>query len=196
MTPTETLQQLIARNVRDYRHARGLTLDALAAAAEVSRRMVVLIERGATNPSVGTLDRLADALGVGFPALVGFSSPTGAVEVIAPEAMPVIWRGADPGSTARLTVPLGPLGGVEVWEWHLAPRETFAAEADPPGTQKLLYVLAGVLTLRLDDTTLRVPTGHGARLPADRPHGYENHDDSPLHFIGTVVMGAAVRAGT
>lgn len=113
--------------------------------------------------------------------------------MIAPEAMPVIWRGTDPGSTARLAVPLGPLGGVEVWEWHLASHETFAAEADPPGTQKPLYVLAGVLTLRLADTTLRVPTGHGARLPADQPHGYENHDESPLHFIGTVVMGAVVR---
>ena len=32
--------------------------------------MVVSVEQGAVNPSVGTLLRLSDALGVGLPALV------------------------------------------------------------------------------------------------------------------------------
>src|SRR5207253_2889257 len=67
------------------------------------------------------------------------------------------------------------------------------AGVGPPGTQKLLFVLAGVLTLRLDDRPLRVPAGHGARLPGDRPHSYENRDEQPLHFVGTVVLGTIVR---
>ena len=32
--------------------------------------MVVNVEQGAANPSVGTLLRISDALGVGLPALV------------------------------------------------------------------------------------------------------------------------------
>ena len=48
----------------------GWTLDQVAEAAGVSRRLVVNIEQGATNPSVGTLLRISDALGVGLPALV------------------------------------------------------------------------------------------------------------------------------
>ena len=32
--------------------------------------MVVSVEQGAVNPSVGTLLRLSDALGIGLPALV------------------------------------------------------------------------------------------------------------------------------
>ena len=36
----------------------------------MSRRALVNVEQGAANPSVGTLLRLSDALGVGLPALV------------------------------------------------------------------------------------------------------------------------------
>jgi transcriptional regulator with XRE-family HTH domain len=193
MAPVETLQQVIARNVREYRHARGLTLDALAAAAGISRRMLIMIEGGTTNPSVATLDRLGQALGVGFAGLVGLPPPTGEAQVIAPDAMPVIWRGAHPDSAARLAVSLGARGEIEMWNWRIAAGEVYTAGIDPPGTQKLLVVLDGVLTVRLADSLLRVPAGHGARLPGDRPHGYENRDEQPLHFVGAVILGTTVR---
>ncbi|CAA9571138.1 MAG: hypothetical protein AVDCRST_MAG18-1986 [uncultured Thermomicrobiales bacterium] len=193
MAQVETLQHTVARNVRQYRRARGMTLDALANAAEISRRMLILIERGATNPSIATLDRLGQALGVGFPAIVGLPAPLGEAQIIAPEAMPVVWRGTHPDSAARLAVALAPRGDVEMWEWRLTAGETFAAKAEPPGTQKLLVVLAGILTLQIDETVLRVPTEHAARLPGDRPHSYENRDALPVHFVGTVVFRPASR---
>jgi transcriptional regulator with XRE-family HTH domain len=196
MGTSETLHQVIARNVREYRHARGLTLDALADAAGISRRMLIMIEGGTTNPSVATLDRLGQALGVGLSSLVGLPAPTGEAQVIAPDAMPAIWRGAHPESAARLAVSLGSGGDVEVWDWRLAPGDAFTAGVDPPGTQKLLFVLDGVLTVRIDERLLRVPAGHGARLPGDRPHGYENRDEQPLHFVGTVVLGTIVRTAS
>ena len=64
------LATAIGARVKQERQARGWTLDQLAGAASVSRRMVVSVEQGAVNPSVGTLLRLSDALGVGLPALV------------------------------------------------------------------------------------------------------------------------------
>jgi transcriptional regulator with XRE-family HTH domain len=188
MALSETLQQTIARNVREYRQARGMTLDTLAAAADISRRMLILIERGATNPSIGTLDRIGQALGVGFAALAGLPPSTGEAQVIAPGAMPIVWQGEHPPSAARLTVALSGQGDVELWDWRLAPGDRFAATPDLPGTQKLFFVLEGALTIGLGSTTLLVPTGHGARLSADRPHSYENHADLPLHFVATIVL--------
>ncbi len=67
---TATLAVAIGVRVKQERLARRWTLDRLAEAAGVSRRMVVNVEQGAANPSVGTLLRLSDALGVGLPALV------------------------------------------------------------------------------------------------------------------------------
>src|SRR5215213_8446745 len=67
---TTLLASAIGVRVRQERHTRRWTLDHLAEAAGVSRRMLVNIEQGTTNPSVGTLLRISDALGVGLPALV------------------------------------------------------------------------------------------------------------------------------
>ena len=67
---TAGLALAIGARVRQERQARGWTLDHLAEAAGVSRRMLVNVEHGAANPSVGTLLKISDALGVGLPALV------------------------------------------------------------------------------------------------------------------------------
>ena len=66
----EALAGVIGSRVRHERIDRGWTLDRLAEVAGVSRRMVVSVEQGTVNPSIGTLLRLSDALGVGLPALV------------------------------------------------------------------------------------------------------------------------------
>src|SRR4051812_47566189 len=67
---TTDLSSAIGARVRHERQARRWTPDQLAEAAGVSRRMVVNVEQGAANPSVGTLLRISDALGIGLPALV------------------------------------------------------------------------------------------------------------------------------
>ena len=72
---TAALALAIGRRVRQERQSRGWTLDQLAQAAGVSRRMVVNVEQGGVNPSVGTLLRISDALGVGLPALVELPEP-------------------------------------------------------------------------------------------------------------------------
>lgn len=56
------LVQLLGRNVRHYRKLRGMTQEALALSADMKRSYVSDIERGARNPSVEALGRLATAL--------------------------------------------------------------------------------------------------------------------------------------
>lgn len=55
-------QALVAWNLRRLRVARGLSQEKLAADAEVDRTYVSRMERGLENPTVGVLDRLAEAL--------------------------------------------------------------------------------------------------------------------------------------
>jgi len=64
------LASVIGSRVKQQRQVRGWTLDQLAETAGVSRRMVANVEQGEANPSVRTLLRLSDALGIGLPALV------------------------------------------------------------------------------------------------------------------------------
>jgi transcriptional regulator with XRE-family HTH domain len=60
----------VARHVRALRQDRNWSLDELAGRSGVSRGMVVQIEGARTNPSIGTLCRLAEAFGVNLAALI------------------------------------------------------------------------------------------------------------------------------
>src|SRR5579859_5042380 len=89
---TAALALAIGVRVRQERQSRRWTLDQLAEAAGVSRRMVVNVEQGAANPSVGTLLRISDALGIGLPSLVEPPHPK-PVKVTRHGEGAVLWRG-------------------------------------------------------------------------------------------------------
>jgi transcriptional regulator with XRE-family HTH domain len=55
---------VLAANVHALRTARGMTQGALARAVGVAQPRIAEVERGDANPTLGTLSRLAYALGV------------------------------------------------------------------------------------------------------------------------------------
>jgi transcriptional regulator with XRE-family HTH domain len=56
--------RLLGRALRELREQRGLSVEALAAAAGLHVTYVAALERGRKNPSYRQLLRLADGLGV------------------------------------------------------------------------------------------------------------------------------------
>jgi transcriptional regulator with XRE-family HTH domain len=60
----EAIRITIAINLRRYRAERGIAQEKLALIAGVDRTMVSKIERELTNPSIETLLKLANVLGV------------------------------------------------------------------------------------------------------------------------------------
>ncbi|TJW00704.1 MAG: helix-turn-helix transcriptional regulator [Mesorhizobium sp.] len=58
------VQSLVAWNLRRLRVERGISQDDLALSAGVERAYVGYLERAARNPTIITLEKLADALGV------------------------------------------------------------------------------------------------------------------------------------
>lgn len=65
----------LGRTLRDLRHDRGLTVEALARLSDVSVRTIMSIEHRNTNHRVDIVQRLADGLGVPLADL--FAEPDG-----------------------------------------------------------------------------------------------------------------------
>jgi transcriptional regulator with XRE-family HTH domain len=65
----------IGKTIRGLRHTRGLTIQQLADRAGMSKTGVAFIERGHTQPTMESLDKLSGALGVSIAEL--FSDPLG-----------------------------------------------------------------------------------------------------------------------
>src|SRR3954471_6258128 len=107
------LASVIGGRVKRERQSRRWTLDHLAEAAGVSRRMLVNVEQGAANPSVGTLLRISDALGVGLPALVDLPRPKPLKVTRGGEGV-VLWTG-EAGGRGILVAGTEPPDVVELW---------------------------------------------------------------------------------
>lgn len=184
MPDPQVVARAIARNVRRLRTNRGYTLDELASRAGVSRGMVIQIEQDRTNPSVGTLTRIADALGASIAQLVEVTDAPAVRVVPAAEAVP-LWRG-DRGSVGTLLAGTDPPQSVELWQWRLEPGDSYASEAHLAGTRELLHVLAGRLTLTVEDETHLVGPADTVLFSADREHRYANEGDEPVQLVMVV----------
>ncbi len=62
--PRREVLRKLGEKVREYRHERGLTQEALAESRDLSVAYVSLIERGGRNPPYTTVVAIAHALGV------------------------------------------------------------------------------------------------------------------------------------
>jgi transcriptional regulator with XRE-family HTH domain len=172
MTEANELAKLIGERVRRSRTERGWTLDELAERSGVSRRMLVNIEQGSTNPSIATLLRISDALGVGLPVLVDIER-SAAPRVTRSGQAPVLWHGAS-GGRGVLVAGTGPPDVVELWEWSLASGETHRSEPHAAGTRELLLVLTGQIQLQVGPAIHLLGPGDSAAFGGDVPHGYAN----------------------
>lgn len=174
------LAAAIGARVKGERQARGWTLDQLARAASVSRRMVVNVEQGEVNPSVGTLLRLGDALGVGLPALVE-PPRTQAVTVTRRGEGAVLWTGSTGGQGILLAGTASP-DVFELWDWTLAAGETHESDAHPRGTRELVHVLQGSLTIETAGQTATLHTGDAVSFCGDTDHSYSNRGKRTARF--------------
>ncbi len=174
------LAAAIGARVKQERRARDWTLDRLADVAGVSRRMVVSVEQGAVNPSVGTLLRLSDALGVGLPALVEPPEQP-SVKVTRGGEGAELWTGAA-GGRGVLVAGTTPPDVVELWDWRLGPGDTHATEAHAPGTKELLHVLDGQITVAVAGESIVLDAGDALTFPGDLAHTYANTRTSPARF--------------
>ena len=179
-TSTAALAAAIGARVRHERQARGWTLDQLAAAAGVSRRMLVNVEQGVANPSVGTLLRLSDALGVGLPALVE-PPAVKPVQVTRDGEGAALWT-SEAGGRGVLVAGTAPPDVLELWDWTLGTGDVHGSEAHAEATKELLQVRHGTLTLTVADRTVTLEAGDAVAFPGDVPHSYANAGTEPARF--------------
>ena len=185
--------EFIARvgvQVRRQRKERALTVQQLADAAGVSRRMLTSIEQGQANPSLVTIDRIARALGTDFASLATDSRGE-PVAVHAPGEAAGVWSSAL-GSRATLQVATSGQPAAELWDWILQPGDRYDALPDAAGSEELFLVLKGTLTLEVEGEARRVSAGGSARLSSDRVYSYVNRGRGVCQFVRVVRLAGPV----
>ncbi len=168
--------------IRLLRQDTGWTVQQLADRSDVSRRMLTQIELGQANPSLTTVDRIATALGTDFPGLALAATPSDGV-VAADMVQPArIWEGAD-GSEAVLLGATSSDPRSELWRWTLAGGHSYESAPDADGTEAVVHVLSGHLTIRDDAATVEIPGGETALFRTTGAYAYVNDRAADVRFV-------------
>lgn len=183
------LDAAVAHNLRELRNRRGLSLDALAKLAGVSRALLGQAELGRSVPSLNVLWKIAVALKVPFSTLVASAPKQGTTVLRRSKAKQIVSSEGRFGS--RALFPPTERGNVEFYELWLAPHSREEAEAHSPGTRENLVVITGKLDLVVGPKTYRLDAGDAIYFSADVPHTYSNpgSDECWMHLVMTYATG-------
>jgi transcriptional regulator with XRE-family HTH domain len=167
--------RLVGGRLREARQGRDMTQEDVAREAGLTKSFVSAVERGETSPSIGSLYRLCEVLGVSIAEL--FET------VPAPESNVV--RRADVRGVS--------FGGEGVENHVLSPRaerraqviETHVAPGGSPGPEPwshsgdlvIATILQGRLEFRFEDHTAVLEAGDTLSYSPADPHSWGNPDD-------------------
>jgi len=168
----------LGQRLRAARKARGLTMVALADAAEVSQPFLSKVEREATNPSLHTLYRLAHALDIPVSDLLPSEELAQATVVRASEGA-IVATTEDPASPPIRLVSLGGTSRMQVLDYRADASRNVGDWFDVVGEGALVIVSGSLVvdvegigrwTLAAHDTLfLRGPTRTRWTAPGPDP---------------------------
>jgi transcriptional regulator with XRE-family HTH domain len=169
--------------MRALRRAKGLSLEQLADAAELSIAMVSQIERGISSPSIRSLRLLSKALGVPPSRFFQDGSHPPAVEIdkiVRRDARPSVALAAN--VSKHLLTPAFP-GLVEMFLIIVEPGGTSGPESYTHKGEDAGIVLRGTLELWVDRQRYILEEGDSFRFKSSLPHHFTNASESRTEVI-------------
>jgi transcriptional regulator with XRE-family HTH domain len=166
--PKSALSFALARNLRQLRLKRGISLDRLAKTSRVSRAMLGQIETGKSAPTLNTVGLIAHALKVSISTLLAGEMALTTVFRKAPLRDATSTSGAP---SSRIIADWRDLSGAEIHEISLAQGccQKFAAMRE--GIKKSIFVVSGALAIEVNDVApITLSDGEAIIFCADQNH--------------------------
>ena len=184
-TKVDSTEASVGRRLRQMRKNKRLTVAGLAEASGVSAGMISQIERGLSNPSIGTLERLRAVLGIPLTAFFEDRKPTDTVLdaeawVRRADKRPFFQVGAN-GMSKEL---LSPSGEHELQFMiitippHSQSHEVLIGEGEKAG-----LVLEGRVKLVVDGESTILEVGDSFQFDSRKPHGVANDFDASARLM-------------
>lgn len=161
MAELNEIEQVVRTRLRSLRNTLGLSLDELAARANLSASTISRVETGKRTISLDVLLPLAGALQVGLDSLLDVRSDDD-----------VVIRPVPSSSGVRTTWMLGrATGNTIAVKMRLEPTRRAAEQRVHPG-HDWFFVIEGRVCLSLGDREITVETGEAAEFATMTPHAF------------------------
>jgi transcriptional regulator with XRE-family HTH domain len=174
----------LAARLRGLRADCGLTLEALAERAGVSRSMISLVERGESSPTALVLDRLAAGLGVTLASLFA-DPPSAEASPLVRSADQRIWQDPETGYRRRNLSPPGHPSPIELAEVILPPGARVAYETGPRALRyaQQVWLMEGEVDITAGADTHRLAPGDCLAMDIDNPVVFRNPGAAPARYL-------------
>ena len=160
---------LIGKNVHALRKKVDLSLDALAKLSGVSKAMLSQIERGRVNPTIATLWKIAQGLGVDFNNMLG-SQGQDKLFYVQRNDSAIMFRNPDKTCELKVLTPPQMVDELEQYWLTFEPRGALVSEPHFAGTEEIITVLEGSVEVNSGDNSALLNKGDCIRYHADMSH--------------------------
>ncbi len=194
MTEPPNMAAKLGKTLNRLRRAYNYSLGDLSEQSGVAKSIISQIEKNETNPTLGTLYKLAKALNSPIEDMLRGEEAPALVEKLGPSGTPVLL--SDDGR-CRLRI-IGWIKTVELVQWYYLEAEpggVLESEPHPAGSIENLTVLAGSVLVTSGDEQFQVAAGETARYAGDRPHRIANNEDVPATALMVNLLGPVAAAG-
>lgn len=172
----------VGGRLRQIRHTRRQTLSEVAARAGVSESFLSQVERGRSNASIASLQRIAGALGFTVGEL--FDGGLARPQVLRRADRPTLALGAI-GTKYLLTPP--PFENVEIFAGELPVGGTTGDELYVHGdSEEFVLVIRGDVVVQVAEATHLLESGDSIRYKSSLPHRLANRGDHPAEVIWVI----------
>jgi transcriptional regulator with XRE-family HTH domain len=169
----------LGERIRAIRQLRRRTLKEIATAAGISESFLSQLERGRTNATIATLQRLATALGIEVSDL--FSTGSSRPRVIRRDARDFVAWGSQ-GRKALLTPK--PFHSLEVVVARFEPGGSTGDEPYTHGdSEELLIVVEGSVHVQLGTEVHDISAGDSVHYQSSTPHRVSNPYDEAAEVL-------------
>lgn len=174
-----SINLIVSKNVKQIRKEKNIALDELARLSGVSKSMLVQIERGSGNPSLSTLWKIANGMGVPFNALV--TRPKAPYEIVQlSDIEPIL--GNDSKIRNYALFPDDENRHFSIYYVEVEPGYCWHSEPHLYETVEFVTVFSGMLEIETRDHTFKIEKGGSIRFKADLVHSYRNISEETLVF--------------
>lgn len=171
-----------AERLKKLRTESGLTMDALAKTANVSKSMISKIERDDVQPTIDVAARIAKALGKTLSEMLHVAEQTQVVFL--PKDKQALWEDAQHIKRRNIS-PV--FEGLKI-EWlqvelppHTAIIKCFVA--GNPGAAKYILVTKGILEVKINQASYRLKKGDSLYFDAVVDHEFVNPGKDTVEYF-------------
>jgi transcriptional regulator with XRE-family HTH domain len=170
----------IGERIRSARLSQGMTLQALAAAANLSASMLSLVERGRATPSIGSLVVIANSLGVTMSDLVAPGPPADPGVVVRVADRQIIQTA---NNVIRGIIREDRARGVSIAINEYQPNTGNSDQPVAHDGYEYGFVLEGTLSVEVDGTPFVLNRGDLISYSSRTPHRLWNYTDEKVRTL-------------